>query len=225
MNNADIQRALLRAGFDPKGIDGIWGRYSIAAAKAFQKSRGLVADGIVGPKTLALLFPGAASPTVAEPPWYAEGLRKKGLHEVNNNSLLRKWLASDGKTLGDPAKLPWCGDYVETCIALTLPKEPMVANPYLARNWVKFGVRLSKGAIGAVLAFERPGGGGHVGFYAGEDKDYFSVLGGNQSNAVTIARILKKRLLPNGMRWPSSYPLPTSGPVASVGGAISTNEA
>ena len=52
----------------------------------------------------------------------------------------------------------------------------------------------------AVLVFER-GSGGHVGFAIGQDDTHFFVLGGNQSDAVTIARIAKSRLL--GARWPA----------------------
>lgn len=49
-----IQRALKQAGF---GVidDGIWGPITTEAVKAFQKSRGLAADGLVGPGTLAKL--------------------------------------------------------------------------------------------------------------------------------------------------------------------------
>lgn len=56
---------------------------------------------------------------------------------------------------------------------------------------------------GAVLVFER-GSGGHVGFAIGQDDTHFHVLGGNQSDAVTVARIAKSRLL--GARWPATVP-------------------
>ena len=45
-----------------------------------------------------------------------------------------------------------------------------------------------------MLIFER-GSGGHVGFAVGQDDTHFYVLGSNQSDAVTIARIAKSRLL------------------------------
>ncbi len=49
----------------------------------------------------------------------------------------------------------------------------------------------------------------------GQDDAHFDVLGGNQSDAVTIARITKSRLL--GARWLATYPtrlqrLPTMKP-------------
>jgi uncharacterized protein (TIGR02594 family) len=116
------------------------------------------------------------------------------------------WLKRDGRSLGDPSKNPWCGDLVETCIRVALPVEPLLGalgtNPYWARNWLLFGQEV-KQTPGAVLVFSR-GSGGHVGFAMGQDDTHFYVLGGNQSDAVTIARIAKSRLL--GARWPSTYP-------------------
>ena len=41
-------------------------------------------------------------------------------------------------------------------------------------------------------------------FAIGQDDANFFVLGGNQSNAVTIARVAKSRLI--GARWPATFP-------------------
>ena len=46
-----IQAALKNAGFDPGSIDGKIGPRTRQAIKDFQKSKGLVPDGVVGPKT------------------------------------------------------------------------------------------------------------------------------------------------------------------------------
>ena len=74
-----------------------------------------------------------------------------------------------------------------------------------------------------MLVFTRSGG-GHVGFYAGEDADAYHVLGGNQSDAVTIARIAKSRCI--AIRWPSTAPAPVGGRVFSaLAGTLSRNEA
>jgi len=51
------QKLLKKLGFDPKGIDGRFGPDTDAATVAFQASRGLTADGIIGPKTWAALIP------------------------------------------------------------------------------------------------------------------------------------------------------------------------
>lgn len=55
-NAAEIQRALAQAGFNPGPIDGFLGNQTKNAIKAFQSANGLSPDGIVGPKTKAVLF-------------------------------------------------------------------------------------------------------------------------------------------------------------------------
>lgn len=232
MNTREVQAALLSLGFDPGPIDGVTGAKTRAAVKAFQKAAGIPYDGIAGPKTWEALARMLGKPAPVKPPpplWYEELLRRKGLHEVRDRSALMAWLRSDGKTLGDPARLPWCGDAIQTCLALTLPDETQPVNPYLARNWLKFGVELKTPALGCIVVFWRgskAGTSGHVGLYAGEDaQGYLHVLGGNQSDAITIARLDKTRLL--GMRWPATYPKPTTGRVllSASGAPVSTDEA
>lgn len=140
-----------------------------------------------------------------ELPWITEAKTVFGLHEVRDKAALQKYLRSDGKTLGDPSALPWCGDFVETVIKKVLPKEPFPGalgeNPYWARNWLLLGKEVAP-CYGCVLVFGRDGG-GHVGFAVGEDATDYYVLGGNQGNTVSITRIDKKRLL--GARWPNTY--------------------
>ncbi len=232
MDTPALQQRLKALGYDPGPIDGAFGRSTIAAIKAFQKAHGLVADGVVGPKTVTLLAPAVMQangvdpssgykPVGLVPPWLAEARRKTGLTEKKDRSILMKWLASDGHTLGDPSKIPWCGDFVETCIALTLPDETLPSNPYYAQNWVAFGRKVDP-ALGAILVFRRPGG-GHVGFYEGEGRSTYSVRGGNQSNAISVARIAKSRCI--AVRWPIAAPLPAGGAVSStLTGKVSTNE-
>lgn len=237
MDTTALQRALLALGRNPGPVDGKFGALTRKALVAFQAHSGLKLDGIAGPLTEAALRAALAALGKAvtivphgrvPPPWHQELLRRKGLHETRDRPALMAWLRSDRHTLGDPAKLPWCGDAIETCIALTLPTEPLPSNPYLARNWLKFGEPLGRPALGAVIVFWRgskAGTSGHVGLYVGEDAEAYHVLGGNQSNAITIVRLDKGRVL--GFRWPAKFPLPPGGPVhlARSGAALSTNEA
>ena len=55
-----LQSTLKQLGFDPHGVDGVFGPGCEAAVIAFQKAKGLTADGIVGPATMAALETGAA---------------------------------------------------------------------------------------------------------------------------------------------------------------------
>lgn len=233
MMTRDLQQRLAALNFDPGSIDGILGRRTIAAIRAFQKAKGLTVDGIAGPKTVAALTPTNASlPHVApdrvkvELPWIVEAYRRKGMRERQDNARLWAWLRSGGGSVGDPAKNPWCGDFVETAIALTLPDERLPTNPYLARNWQTFGVSCQP-RYGAVLSFwrgSRNGYSGHVAFYVDENRTAYRILGGNQSDAVTETWISKSRLL--SARWPRTFPLVGPGQIiTSATGKLSTNEA
>ena len=85
MEIIDIQKALAKRGFDPGPADGVWGRRTIAAVKAFQESKGLKADGVVGPETAAALMDGAreagAQSQAAPLVWYEEARRQLGTKE------------------------------------------------------------------------------------------------------------------------------------------------
>ena len=98
-------------------------------------------------------------------------------------------------------------------------------NALWARNWLFWGTPAPVAMLGDVLVFSR-GMGGHVGVYVGEDRECFHVLGGNQSDAVNIKRIARKRLL--GSRrcpWRINQPANVRPISLSATGAVSTNEA
>ncbi len=118
-----------------------------------------------------------------------------------------------------------CGDFAETCIRLALPGEAFPGdlgrNPYWALHWRQFGIPCDPW-VGAVVSISREGG-GHVGFAVGQDAARIFVLGGNQSNAVSVAPIEKSRFIAASWRWPSTYigarnPLPfmTSAEASAV---------
>jgi uncharacterized protein (TIGR02594 family) len=160
-------------------------------------------------------------------PWITELAAVDGWHEINDHARLSKWLRSDGKTLGDPAKLPWCGDAIDTALFLALPKEPrpgdLGKNPYWALNWSWLGKGCAP-VYGAIAAFKRPDG-GHVGILVGQTKDAYLVFGGNQGNRVSKVLIAKDRC--KAIRWPSTLanpnaPLPM---VDATGAPLSVNEA
>lgn len=51
-----LQQTLASRGFNPGGADGVFGPRTKAAVQAFQRSRGLGVDGVVGPNTSRSLF-------------------------------------------------------------------------------------------------------------------------------------------------------------------------
>ena len=61
----NLQQKLKDLGFDPNGVDGNFGPGTRDAVIAFQQSKGLQADGIAGPNTMAALSDGAMSGTDA----------------------------------------------------------------------------------------------------------------------------------------------------------------
>ncbi len=225
----DIQHQLKGRGFDPGLLDGDFGPGTRSAVMRFQRTIShLVVDGIPGPETIAALF---YEPIPDESgsltPWMDVAIRRKGLNENRDYAELSTFLMSDGKYLGDPRKYPWCGDLVSTCLALTLAGEKQPANPYLARNWLKFGIECEPryGAVAVYWRGSKAGSSGHVAFLAGEDNasGAWVNLGGNQSNSISITSLTKSRAL--GFRWPRTVPLGKTRLPQMRGGKLSTNEA
>jgi uncharacterized protein (TIGR02594 family) len=224
-----IQNALIDAGYavGAAGADGIWGRDSQSACKRFQAANSLPVDGIPGRDTLTALgfFSAKTPPPKAGGlplPWYEEAKSLLGLKEIKGratNADIARWLKDLHAPWSDD-ETAWCGSFVGHCIGATLADEPLPANPFGARNWGKFGVRCDP-QVGAVLVFWRntkQSGLGHVGFYAGEDASNYHVLGGNQSDSVSVAKVPKVRFL--DARWPKTAPFLVTEKGAAATGVV-----
>jgi uncharacterized protein (TIGR02594 family) len=233
-----LQAQLAALGFDPGPSDGIAGlRTKDALQTFFDRAKlafhvDITAEGniaLTGPMITGVPANMTATPSAVDKlPWMAIARDKLGLHETRDNAVLRRFLSSDGHNLGNPEKLPWCGDFAETCMKLALPSEhftgKLAQNPYYARNWLAFGTPCLA-VYGSIVVFERGPHSGHVGFAVGQDGEAIYTLGGNQSDGVTIARIAKSRVL--GHRWPLTFPNPSRPLINMQPGAVklSTNEA
>lgn len=227
MDMLEIQRALTSQGFNPGPVDGIFGRLTSGAIKDFQNRNGLPATGTPDDATVQQILAAAKAIASTGLVWMDEARRLMGTKEVagkGSNKTIIDWATALG--IDYPSDdIPWCGLFVAHCIGATLPGEPLPANPLGARNWQKFGNPTTP-AEGAVLVFWREsksGTKGHVGFYNGEDRVAYQVLGGNQSDAVNITRIAKDRLLE--ARWPKSAASLTGKVIQRTEtGALSQNE-
>lgn len=120
--------------------------------------------------------------------------------------------------------IPWCGLFAAIVVFRARGAAEVVKDPLWALNWARFGSKSPKAGLGDVLAFQRNGG-GHVGFYIAEDATCYHVLGGNQSNRVSITRIEKSRC--KAVRRPPYHNQPASvrAYVVNARGAVSRNEA
>lgn len=156
-------------------------------------------------------------------PWLDTAKKLEGIKEIpgpKHNPKIISWLR-DLNAWWSEDETPWCGTFVAHCM-----KEAGLPIPKLwfrAKEWATYGslLRPDRLAPGAILVFGRTGG-GHVGFYVGEDAGYYYVLGGNQANGVNVMKLGKSRLVAS--RWPKGVPV-TGKPVRMVGGKVSTNEA
>jgi uncharacterized protein (TIGR02594 family) len=166
-----------------------------------------------------------------DPAWLIAARAKLGTREAPgaaNSPTIMAWAKRLGtKVLGivyNADSTPWCGVFVAACMQEAgITPAPIAVR---AKAWATWGqnLRPEKVAPGAVLVFDRAGG-GHVAFYVGEDPDAYHVLGGNQGDRVSITRIEKGRCI--ARRWPVGRPV-IGGPVAMkaiAGMLISRNEA
>lgn len=91
--------------------------------------------------------------------------------------------------------IPWCGLLMAVCAVRSAQgrAERLPEHKYLAAlEWTNWGVAVAKSdaVVGDVMISARAGG-GHVALIVGEDTTHFHILGGNQSDRVSIVRKAK----------------------------------
>lgn len=127
--------------------------------------------------------------------------RYVGIREIagdKSHPLVQWWLSLCGYDLDAADAVPWCSAFVNGIAwELRLPRSKSAA----ARSWLKVGVpqSLEDAKVGFDVVILKRGEGqqgpevtsgapGHVGFYAGVETNNVLVLGGNQGDAVSLAR-------------------------------------
>jgi uncharacterized protein (TIGR02594 family) len=165
---------------------------------------------------------------MAEPRWLTAARAHIGVREIKgpkHNPTIMGWIKRlTPKKLGiavNDDETPWCGTFMAAVMSEAGFATPPIA--VRASSWGAWGTPLIKPSPGAVMVFTRQGG-GHVGLYVGEDATAYHVLGGNQSDSVSITRIAKSRL--TTARWPPGLPVPKAGTVVLDGSGqrLSVNE-
>lgn len=117
----------------------------------------------------------------------------KELPGTAHHPLIQWWHSLCGMGFDAADEIPWCSSFVNGIAwELRLPRSKSAA----ARSWLGVGqaVALADARVGFDVAVLRRfvngidnGASGHVGFYAGHTDTHVFVLGGNQSNQITIA--------------------------------------
>jgi len=161
------------------------------------------------------------------PAMLGEALKLYGTVETpgkGNTPTIMAWATETNLTATYTAdEIPWCGLFMAVCAQRA--GWPFPAKPLWALNWSAWGVNAGQPELGDVLTFIRPGG-GHVALYVGEDAKHYHVLGGNQSDRVSVVRIEKERMrAARRPAWKIGEPASRRPIILSPVGEISRNEA
>ncbi len=140
---------------------------------------------------------------MADPIWLREAQRHLGTKEWpgrQHNPAVVRFFAKAGFSGIRDDETPWCAAFINAVMAAC--KLP-VTGKLTARSFLKWGTSINAPKRGAVAVFRRGRSTwqGHVGLVLSADATHITLLGGNQSNAVTKARYPRSKLL--GLRWPS----------------------
>lgn len=164
------------------------------------------------------------------PKWIQVALGELGVKEVKGSQHNPRILAYHGDTgLGATAdEVPWCGSFVAWCLDEAGISISSIRNWAAgARQWAErgYGTELKEPIPGALIILKRgkyPSG--HITFFldwVDEAKTVMRCVGGNQSNAVTIATYPRNQIIEKGgVRWPPGVPLPVANQPLSKSGVI-----
>lgn len=142
---------------------------------------------------------------VTDPPWLKRAYNDLGLQEVpgpkHSSRVLQMFKAAGHPEIKND-ETAWCSAALNAWMVESGHKG---TSNLMARSWLRWGRKLDTDnplPRGAVLVFPRGSSPiqGHVCLLLEDKGDMLKVIGGNQSNAVTVAHYARSRLL--GARWP-----------------------
>lgn len=119
---------------------------------------------------------------------------REALVPGETNPRVAQYLGSTNlhRSLAHDDSTPWCSGFVNWCIE----KAGFVGtDSAAARSWISWGRPLDVPRRGCIVVLSRGSKGGHVGFFIRRSATTLEVLGGNQSNSVSVAGYDSTRLL------------------------------
>lgn len=137
-----------------------------------------------------------------EPDWLDWAWREFGVREVSgkgDNPRIVEMFKAVGHTAIKDDEVAWCAAFVGACLERS---KRASMRSLRARSYLEWGHPAGRARHGAIAVLSRGSNPalGHVGFVLGETETQVFLLGGNQSNAVTVAAFAKSRVL--DYRWP-----------------------
>lgn len=144
----------------------------------------------------------SASDAVVQAPWLDHAWQLFGVRE-KPGARDHADIMSMYRAVGHPGiahdETPWCAAFLGACLERAGLKS---TRSLMARSYAQWGQRLTSPRVGAVAVLTRgPDPAlGHVGFWVGQGAGKIFLLGGNQSDSVTVAAFDKRRLI--DLRWP-----------------------
>ncbi|MBK8531074.1 MAG: TIGR02594 family protein [Flavobacteriales bacterium] len=154
-------------------------------------------DGVLtGWVSTSYIEPVATAPPVKGPAWLKIARAEIGVNEFpgpdHNPRVLEYFKTCTFKATTD--ETPWCSAFVNWCITKSGSKGTDSA---AARSWLTWGKSLVDPVPGCVVVFKRGTSptSGHVAFFLEKRGTGILVLGGNQSNSVSITSYPADRVL------------------------------
>lgn len=142
--------------------------------------------------------------------WLDIAWAELGVQETSGNAAtpaILRYFRDAGRGDITSDEVAWCAAFAGACLERGgIPQTIAPARALLARSYLDVGAPIDKPRVGALAILSRGSDPvhGHVGFVVGETDNDLVLLGGNQSNRVSVAHYPKSRLV--GLRWPDAAP-------------------
>ncbi len=152
---------------------------------------------------------------MCQPAWLVHAWAELGQREIagpRSNPRIDDYIRRAGHPKLANEATAWCAAFVGACLERAgLPG----TGSLMARSYLRWGEPATNPEPGLVAVLSRGADPafGHVGFLVGLTRDRVILLGGNQSDAVTVEAFARERLL--GLRRPSEPALVSPAPAAA----------